>query len=1228
MEYVELGEYGKKIMEFWESENSPQRKLSSESIEILKTINKTFNNSENKADRDKNIRSNLLNLAKFYVSLFREEKDGKVIQKQIIIDPDEIRKLFAPYGYDKTNVVEFYDLSGELNDKVFELVKEQMKAIGEKNIVFVTGAPASGKSMALGTEEIAEMIKLDSYAVVYDSQMRDFDYFSGKFANPLLNDGFEIGYIQVYNDPYTTFQNMLKRGIDDGRFLPCHTFLSGLFAQRDRAEDIEIRYKDTKNFTYYGVDNSNNETKKEIVSLKEAITLFDYNITINLIDKFLTYGRELLRQESERTERTRSIRGTRQNVSRRSWVSGDNADGRNNEATIANVLRGLLYVKVALHVQYRKGFLHDAGTLENPMDRVGTQGNEKTWDFPILKEIEADIVKLKHKKDKSEQEHEILELVYLAEQIADHHLANPEKYLPPHYKDMLRTSLDEGKELREGEFIKSERIFSLKGRDFVMGSEKITGPDKVAEMFRNLEEYGVENTFAVYIPNGTDGQEKAIVQYLSTGATNASFANPDAIIQGALKCDAKEVYFVHNHPSGNVRPSDVDYKLYANLSVALSKYGIELKEGVILNTNTGKYGVFSIQNGKESEVLEFSPQQDKLKPYEVLEFSKTVFNKDYKPEEDFIINNSKSVAEFLSRMRFGEGNKIGYMILNQRGGVMANLFLEQTEITRKNEKEIAKEISKNAILYSGSAVIIYGRFDADWNIQMKKHIDDASSFCVKLHDIVKFTSTDNKNYISFADKSLLNDKETKYIAMDKKNKSNNNSGYERYQYSFSELKDKISLKEFLIHLGYRPVAGKCCATSAEFKHPDGRESVILKYRMGQTTGEGYFTRNGEKGDITNFVKNRISDGSIMNPVSVSNKAYSNTMYCVNVVLHNYLNIPPEVKERNQEAIKAVLKREPRKLTAEDLNFENKIMPLENHQFLFSRKIWTAEIKDPMFKGRIFNEKEKPMNIVFPMYDANDNVIGLEARNRNFKHQFAGSNGGEGVWHSNIPDKIQKVFIAESPLDCIAHRALRGNENTLYFSFNGALSWDQVKTINNILDKNRDKVDVKNFSFALGSDNDGAGTSYDVMFLTRQMKQRFKGECTVIHQENLRKEISLEMGKFAPELSSKISAYVKANSSDDSIKVSMVNSTVKINYPDKDFFSERNVCSAILSTKVLPFTKLEKSQFNDWNDDLIVCRENKVKHQFLCDHKETFISDVDKFQKEAEKSVKKSIGKGL
>ena len=119
-------------------------------IKLLELINKNYIKSiENKDDIDKNIRLNVSYLTDFYLYFFKEMKGVSVLQKHIIIDPDEIRKLLAPWGYDKTNVVEFYDLSGELNDKVFELVKEQMKAIGEKNIVFVTGAPASGKSRAL-----------------------------------------------------------------------------------------------------------------------------------------------------------------------------------------------------------------------------------------------------------------------------------------------------------------------------------------------------------------------------------------------------------------------------------------------------------------------------------------------------------------------------------------------------------------------------------------------------------------------------------------------------------------------------------------------------------------------------------------------------------------------------------------------------------------------------------------------------------------------------------------------------------------------------------------------------------------------------------------------------------------------------------------------------------------------------------------------------------------------
>lgn len=77
-----------------------------------------------------------------------------------------------------------------------------------------------------------------------------------------------------------------------------------------------------------------------------------------------------------------------------------------------------------------------------------------------------------------------------------------------------------------------------------MGSTNISGPGQVAEMFQHLESYGVENSFAVFIPKGEDGESKAIVQHLSSGERSLSFVNPDAIIQAALRCDAKDVYFV------------------------------------------------------------------------------------------------------------------------------------------------------------------------------------------------------------------------------------------------------------------------------------------------------------------------------------------------------------------------------------------------------------------------------------------------------------------------------------------------------------------------------------------------------------------------------------------------------------------------------------------------------------------------------------------------------------
>ena len=311
-------------------------------------------------------------------------KGESVLQKQIIIDPDEIRKLLAPWGYDKTNTLEFHKIGGELTNDVSHKVFYEYDI---KNIAFITGAPASGKSSALRNEAIASKLNLDSYAVIYDSPITSFSKFAKNTANPLLEKGIKISYIQVYNDPVTIFENMLKRGVNEGRFLPCLYFLNGILAQKDRVTAIASEFDSRDGFTYIGINNSENIAKEELCDLKEAEKTFDYNITLSQINKMLAYGegyRKYLQEERKRIESSGQIGGARQDVHGGGGMEGFIATTRNNEDTITAILRGLLHVKVALQLQLRQSLLYDAGTMEESMVGVGREGDGEVGNVSVI----------------------------------------------------------------------------------------------------------------------------------------------------------------------------------------------------------------------------------------------------------------------------------------------------------------------------------------------------------------------------------------------------------------------------------------------------------------------------------------------------------------------------------------------------------------------------------------------------------------------------------------------------------------------------------------------------------------------------------------------------------------------------------------------------------------------------------------------------------------------------
>lgn len=799
-DYIEkYGEYGGRMMHFWMTENK-QIELSSASLQILEKINKNYNkNIENKEVREENIRSNISLLSEFYLSLYKREVGGEQRKRQIVIDPDEVRKVLAPWGYDKANVSEYNDVGREVTSRVFNDVRD---GYGIRSILFLSGAPASGKSSALRNVNVAAQIGIDGYDVVYDSPISSFSNFAKNIANPLLEKGVKISYIQVYNDPVTTFKNMLHRGVKEGRFLPCLYFLNGLLAQKDRVTAIAKRFNGTENFAYLGINNSGNIVKEELYNLKEAEKTFDYNITLSQINKMLDYGREYLRQERERIESTGQTGGTRQDV-RGNRMEDITSTTRNNEDTITDVLRGLFHVKVALRLQLRNSLLYNAGTMEESMvgmGREGDGGNGYGSSVGLIEEnidskaIKDELIRCVSTGESNPDLAERAKLVFLGEELAMNEAdrrMNPEKYLSPHYAGMLAQNIGDESKFGEGEFATSERVFTLRGGEYVMGSASITGPDKVAEMFRHLESYGVENTFAVYIPKGSDGgadPSKAVVQYLASGDKGGAQANIDAMIQGALRCDAKEVYFVHNHPSGSLKPSEPDKKIYSTLNNAFEAYSIKLNDAVILNTNSGKYATFAFSD-KESGIIGHTThdhtQSENLQRYEVLEFSKTVFEKNHKFDSLHQILNSNDVAAFLSKMRFGEGDKIGYLVLDRGMNVRGNFFLNKSEIKSEECEAVAGEIGKNAIRYSGSGVLLYGRFDMSDRIARKlsEDISKVSGRTLQLTDIVTFNDrNDYRHYKSYSDDGILFEGKEEYV---KKNNKDNDM----------DINDKVTDKE-------------------------------------------------------------------------------------------------------------------------------------------------------------------------------------------------------------------------------------------------------------------------------------------------------------------------------------------------------------------------------------------------------------------------------------------------
>ena len=248
-----------------------------------------------------------------------------------------------------------------------------------------------------------------------------------------------------------------------------------------------------------------------------------------------------------------------------------------------------------------------------------------------------------------------------------------------------------------GEFSHVERIFRENGSFNFTSGEKIESADDVAFIFSALEDAAKEHSFVVLVKDG-----KPTVVELGMGTFTATMVDIPTASLAYNRIQPDQVYFVHNHPSGNLMCSPQDVQMLRKIA-DISKVPVY---GVIINLKTGKYGTFDTDN--TSGVGQKRVPENES-PLAVHTLDKQIFAPNYDPMEQPLVRGSKDVAKFLNSQRMGDRAKMSFIILSRAGRIVGNIHTPFTKLPTKSD-EIARYISERVIQFGGESAILYGDF--------------------------------------------------------------------------------------------------------------------------------------------------------------------------------------------------------------------------------------------------------------------------------------------------------------------------------------------------------------------------------------------------------------------------------------------------------------------------------------------------------------------------------------
>ena len=125
--------------------------------------------------------------------------------------------------------------------------------------------------------------------------------------------------------------------------------------------------------------------------------------------------------------------------------------------------------------------------------------------------------------------------------------------------------------------------------DYLTSKTPVSSSKMVHDLFRFLANEAKEHFLALHL----DSKNKILcIDQISTGSLNASIVHPREVFKSCLLSSAAAILLVHNHPSGEPKPSKEDEQLTQRLKEGCDLLGLRLLDHVIIG-DEGDYFSFA-----------------------------------------------------------------------------------------------------------------------------------------------------------------------------------------------------------------------------------------------------------------------------------------------------------------------------------------------------------------------------------------------------------------------------------------------------------------------------------------------------------------------------------------------------------------------------------------------------------------------------------------------------------